>query len=192
MAGSTQRGFVACRKLGGGAAIQKTFPVSASSNNAYFLGDAVILNTTGNVAPYKSTGTLVGVITSLYRSSGGKPMPLTFSEPTNGPFLTSGQAGFALVNVDANQTYIAQYGTNFSQAIVGGVAKVSAGAPNTANGLSGQTLAATISTSVDADAGFQIIGLAPVELLNSRTSAAAPDLVECKLATGGIFGGNPI
>lgn len=192
MAGQTQRGFVACRKLGGGAAIQKTFPVSASSNNAFFLGDAVILNASGNVAPYKTTGVLVGVITALMRSSGGKPMPLTFSEPTNGPFLTSGTAGFAVVNVDDHQTYVAQFGTNFTQAVVGAVAKVSAGAPNTANGLSGQTLSGTVTTSSDADAGFQILGLAPVEMLNSRTSAAAPDLVECKLASGGVFGGNPV
>lgn len=192
MAGQTQRGFVACRKLGGGEAIQKTFPVSASSNQAYFIGDAVSLNSSGNVSPISSTKRVLGVVTALMGSSGGKPIPLRFSEPTNGPFLTSGTAGFALVNVDQNQTYVVEYGGNFTQAIVGGVAKVSAGAPNTANGLSGQSLASTITTSADVDAGFQIIGLAPIEMLASRSSAAAPDLVEVKMSSGGVFGGNPV
>lgn len=191
MAGSTQRGFVACRKLGGGEAIQKTFAVSASSNEAYFLGDAVILGTSGKVRKLKnaSTDAPLGVITALMGSSGGKPIPLRFSLPTNGPFLTSGTAGFAMVNVDLNQTYIAQIDANVTEASFGACAKVSAGAPNTANGLSGQVLSATLSTS--ADSQFQVIGFAPVEELATRTSAASPVLVEVKLLRS-VFAGNPI
>lgn len=191
MAGSTQRGFVACRKLGGGEAIQKTFAVSAASNEAYFIGDAVTLGASGRVKPLKNATTTapLGVITALMGSSGGKPIPLRFSQPTNGPFLTSGAAGFAVVNVDSNQTYVAQIDANVTEASFGAAAKVSAGAPNTASGLSGQVLSATLSTS--ADSQFQIIGFAPIEELSTRTSAASPVLVEVKLLRS-VFGGNPV
>jgi hypothetical protein len=187
----TQRGFRACRKLGGGEAIQKIFAVSASSNEAYFIGDAVILGTSGKVRKLKNatTDAPLGVITSLMGTSGGKPIPLRFSQPTNGPFLTSGASGFAVVNIDQNQTYVAQIDANVTEASFGACAKVSAAAPNTANGLSGQVLSATLSTS--ADSQFQIIGFAPAELLATRTSAASPTLVEVKMLRS-VFAGNPI
>lgn len=191
MANFTQRGFVACRKLGGGEAIQKTFAVSATNNDAYFIGDAVTLGTSGKVKLLKNATTAapLGVITSLMGSSGGKPIPLRFSQPTNGPFLTSGAAGFAVVNIDLNQTYVAQIDANVTEASFGSGAKVSAGAPNTQSGLSGQGISSTLTTS--ADAQFQIIGFAPIEMLGTRTSAASPVLVECKLLRS-VFAGNPI
>lgn len=185
------RGFVACRKLGGGEAIQKTFAVSASNNEAYFIGDAVILGTSGKVRTLKNASTTapLGVVTSLMGSSGGKPIPLRFSQPTNGPFLTSGTAGFAIVNVDLNQTYVAAIDANVTEASFGSGAKVSAGAPQTTNGLSGQSISGTLTTS--ADSQFQIIGFAPIEELGTRTSAASPVLIEVKLLRS-IFAGNPI
>jgi len=187
----TQRGFVACRKLGGGEAIQKTFPVSATSNDAYFLGDAVTLGASGKVKLLKNATTAapLGVITALMGSSGGKPIPLRFSLPTNGPYLTSGAAGFALVNVDLNQTYVAQIDANVTVADFGSGAKVSAGAGNTANGLSGQSISGTLTTS--ADAQFQVVGFAPLELLATRTSVASVSLIEVKLLRS-TFAGNPI
>lgn len=191
MAGSTQAGFVACRKLGGGEAIQKTFAVSAAANDAYFIGDAVTLGTSGKVKLLKNATTAapLGVISQLWGSSGGKPIPLRFSLPTNGPFLTTAAAGFATVNVDLNQTYTVQLDANVTEASFGSGAKVSAGTPNTQNGLSGQNLSTTLTTS--ADAQFQIIGFAPIEMLNTRTSAASPVLVEVKLLRS-VFAGNPI
>lgn len=186
-----QRGFRASRRLGGGNATQKTFAVSASSNEAYFIGDAVILGASGKVRTLKnaSTAAPLGVITSLMGSSGGKPIPLRFSLPSAGPYLTSGTAGFAMVNIDEAQTYIVEFVGNFTEAGIGACAKVSAGAPNTANGLSGQGLSSTLSTS--ADSQFQIIGFAPAEELFTRTSAASPVLVEVKMLTS-TFDGNPI
>jgi hypothetical protein len=186
-----QRGFRACRKLGGGEAIQKTYAVSASTNEAYFIGDAVTLGASGKVRVLKNASTTapLGVITALMGSSGGKPIPLRFSLPTNGPFLTSGAAGFAMVNVDDNQTYTVEAGAATLESAFGIGAKVSAGAPNTATGLSGQSLSSTLTTS--ADAQFQIIGFAPVEELNTRTSASAPVQVEVKMLRS-VFNGNPV
>ena len=191
MALYSQGGFIACRKLGGGEAIQKMYAVSASSNEAYFQNMAVTLGATGKVKPLKNATTAapLGVVTALYRSSGGKPMPLTFNQPTNGPYLVSAQVGFAMVNVDLNQTYVAQFGGTVDESIFGAATKVSAGANNTGNGTSGQTLSGTVSTSTDAQ--FQIIGFAPVELLNTRTSVAAQGLVECKLLRS-VFATNPV
>jgi hypothetical protein len=184
-------GFRACRKLGGGQAIQKTFAVSASNNEAYFIGDAVIMSATGKVRTLKnaSTAAPLGVITSLMGSSGGRPIPLRFSLPTNGPFLTSGTAGFAVVNVDLNQTYVTGIDANVTEASFGIGAKVSAGAPRTQNGISGQSLNSTLTTS--ADGQFQIIGFAPVEMVGTRTSAASPVFVEVKMLRS-TFAGNPI
>lgn len=191
MSDYSQRGFVACRKLGGGAAIQKKFRVSASSNEAYFIGDAVILGTSGRVRPLKnaSTDAPLGVITSLERVSNNKPMPLTFNMPSSGPYLVSAQEGYATVNISSDQTYVAQIDANVTEASFGAAAKVSAGAPNTSNGLSGQVLSATLSTSTDSQ--FQIIGFAPIEMISTRTSAASPVLVEVKMLRS-VFNGNPI
>lgn len=191
MSNYTQRGFVACRKLGGGEAVLKTFPVSASPNEAYFIGDAVTLGASGKVRPLKSASTTapLGVINALWESVGGKPMPRRLSMPSSGPYLTSGTAGFATVNIDAEQTYIVQIDKNITDADFGAVAKVSAGAPSTGTGLSGQTLTGTVTTSTDSQ--FQLLGFAPVEMVGTRTSAASPVLVEVKMARS-VFGGNPV
>lgn len=187
----TQRGFIACRKLGGGAAIQKTIAVSASSNEAYFIGDAVILGASGKVRLLKAASTTapLGVISALWESSGGKPIPRRLSMPSSGPYLASGAAGFATVNIDSQQTYIVQIDKNITEADFGAVAKVSAGAPLTSTGMSGQTLTGTVTTS--SDSHFQLIGFAPIELVGTRTSAASPVLVEVKMARS-IYEGNPI
>lgn len=185
----TQRGFTPARKLGGGTAITKEFPVSASSNEAYFLGDAVIASQNGTVRPLKnaSTDRPLGVIVGFLNSN---KRPLTFNQPTRGPFLASGEAGFAQVNVDPQQTYIAEIGANVNDAVRFAAAKVSAGAPVTQTGLSGQVLSGTVSTS--ADSQFIIIGLAPEELVESPTSAAAPAKVEVKMINP-VFGtGTPV
>lgn len=193
MANNTQSGFKACRKLGGGDAILKTYRVSAVANEAYFVGDAVTLGTSGRVRPLKngSTTAPLGVIHSLHKLSNGKPAPLTFNMPTNGPFLTSAQEGFATVNIDPNQTYTVNIDANVTEASYGAIARVTAGAPTTQTGLSGQKLAATLTTGVSAGAQWQIIGLAPVELIESRTSIASQALVEVKMVQG-VFGGNPV
>lgn len=187
----SQRGFVACRKLGGGDAILKTYAVSASSNEAYFVGDAVTLGTSGKLRTLKAASTTapLGVINALWDSSGGKPIPRRLSMPSAGPYLASGAAGFATVNIDSEQTYVVQIDKNITEADFGAVAKVSAGAPNTSNGLSGQTLTGTVTTSTDSH--FQLIGFAPIELVGTRTSAASPVLVEVKMARS-VFGGNPV
>jgi hypothetical protein len=179
MSDYTQRGFIPCRTLDGGEVVTKTFRVSAGDNIAYFQGDAVTLGASGRLKPIRTTGAAVynaGVIIALQKDSGGKPSPLTFNQPTRGPYLATAQEGYATVILNPHQTYTVQIDANITEASFGAGAKVSAGAPNTANGLSGHTL--TGVTTSASDAHFQIIGLAPVEMLSTRTSAASPVLVE--------------
>lgn len=192
---ANQRGFVPCRKLGGGAAITRMFPVSAATNEAYFLGDAVIASTTGKVRPLKAGTPLatrpLGVIVGLLNQNG---RPLTHNLPASGPFLASGVPGYALINCDPNQTYVAELGGNANDAVVFGGVKVSAGAPNTTTGLSGQGLDGTIITTSDAQ--FRILGLAPEQFVsNPRSSAAASaasSLVEVMIVNPTLGGGGQI
>ena len=192
---ATQRGFVPCRNLGGGPVITKKFPVSASSNEAYFLGDPVIMSTTGKVRPLKAGTPLatrpLGVIIG-FEDQNGKP--LTHSLPTRGPFLASAVPGYAFVNCSPGQTYVAEFGGNAADANVFGGVKVSAGAGNVSTGLSGYGLDATTITT--ADAQFQVIGLAPQQYIeNPRSSAAASAasaLVECIIRNPALGGGGQI
>ena len=189
------RGFVPCRKLGGGKAITKTFPVSAVANEAYFIGDAVIASTTGKLRPLKAGTPLatrpLGVILALLDQN---MKPLTGSLPSRGPFLTSGTPGYALINCDPMQTYVAEFGGNANDAVVFGGCKVSAGAPSTTTGLSGMGLDATVITTSDAQ--FRILGLAPEQYIsNPRSSAAASaasSLVEVMMVNPTLGGGGQI
>ena len=189
------RGFVPCRKLGGGTAITKTMSVSAVANEAYFLGDPVIMSTTGKVRPLKAATPLatrpLGVIVGLLDSAG---KPLTHSLPTRGPYLTSGAVGYALVNCDPNQTYVAEYGGNVNDAVIFSGCKVSAGAPSTTTGLSGYGLDGTAITTSDAQ--FRILGLAPDQYLSyprvSGATSAPSALVEVMIVNPALGGGGQI
>lgn len=192
---ANQRGFVPCRKLGGGAAITRQFPVSASTNEAYFLGDAVIQSTTGKVRPLKAGTPLatrpLGVIVGFLDQN---QKPLTHTMPSRGPFLASAQDGYALVNCDPNQTFVAEFGGNVNDAVTFAGCKVSAGAPNTLTGLSGQGLDGTAITTSDAQ--FRVLGLAPEQFVtNPRSSAAASAasaLVEVMMVNPALGGGGQI
>lgn len=185
---STMRGFVPTRKLGGGAAITKKFPVSAASNNAYFLGDAVKIGASGKVRPMDNLAASIplGVIVG-FEDSNGKP--LTHNLPTSGPYLATAVNGYAFVNIDPQQVYKAQFNGNFTDAVRFGGTRVSAGTPNTLTGLSGMTLNGTAITSA---AHFKILGLAAEESISGATSVASPALVEVIIHNPFSGGGNPI
>lgn len=183
-------GFIPCRKLGGGEGILKTFRVSAVANEAYFIGDPVILGTSGRVRPLKAATATppLGVITALHRVANGKPAPLTFNLPDVGAFLTSATEGYAVVNIDPQQTYTVQFDGNVNEANFGAAYQVTAAAPTRSTGLSGYKLQTTALVSVGADTHFQMLGLAPIEMLSTRTSVAGQSLVEVIMARS-VFGG---
>lgn len=192
---ANQRGFVPCRKLGGGHSVTKTLSVSAAPNEAYFLGDAVIMGTAGKIRPLKAGTPLatrpLGVIVGFLDAQG---KPLTHSQPALGPFLATAVPGYALVNCDPHQTYVAELGGNFTDATRFAGVKVSAGAPSRTTGLSGQGLDGTAITT--ADAQFRVLGLAPEQYVtNPRVSAdssAASALVEVMMVNPALGGGGQI
>lgn len=176
---ANKRGFVPCRKLGGGQSITKTYPVSASSNDAYYLGDFVIPKTTGKVSLLKANTALavrpLGAIVGFLDQNG---KPLTHKQPTSGPFLATAVPGYAMICLAGQgQTFAAEFGGNAADANVFGGVKVSAGAPNTSTGLSGQGLDATTITTSDAQ--FQVIGLAPEQYITNPRSSAAASAASC-------------
>lgn len=164
-----RNGFIAVNSLTGKRPVMRQFKVAVGDNNAYFPGDPVILNTDGSIALVTaavSGGTaLLGVIDSLYRDPGNnfdKPKALTFNQPGTGPYLATGQTGWALVNVDPDQLYAVQIDVTASIGLIGQACNVSAGAPNTAAGISGYNLkGSTLST--EADDVAQIVDISPFD-----------------------------
>lgn len=177
-------GFQGCRSLNGGSDIIITVPVSSSTGNQFFIGDPVRLKTSGKAAPAATTGNIWGVVQGIFKSNAaGQPAPLTFNLPSTGLFLQSSQAGFVSINVDPYKTYLASIDVTASAALIGSNAFVSAGTPVTAAGRSGYTLKKATSTS--ADGQFQIVGLAPTDLVNGYASeygnANGKGVVEVKI-----------
>ncbi len=186
-----QSGFVPLRRLGGGSSIIKTYPVSASSNDAYFLGDFVIPKTSGKVSLLKAgsplavrpLGAIVGFLNSNFR-------PLTFNQPNSGAYLATAITGYAQICIATkDQTYAAEYSGTINDAVVFSGCKVSAGTGNTATGLSGQTLDGTVDTSSDAQ--FQVIGVAPEVLVTyprSGVATSAPTTIAEVVVINPAFG----
>lgn len=183
-----RNGFVASRHLSGGRASLKTYPVKADANNAFAIGDPVVLRSDGTVAPVTAavSANFLGVIQGLYRTnSANERIELTFNQPSTGNYLVTGQAGFAQVNVDPDQLYIVQLDVTASVGLVGNTVHVSAAAP-ASTGISRYSLAGT-TLGTDAERPFKIIGIAPTELINKLGGDFAPGSgVEVKL-NGGSF-----
>jgi hypothetical protein len=177
-------GFQGCRSLNGGSDIIITVPVSSSTGNQFFIGDAVKLKTTGKAAPASSTSNIWGIVQGIFKSNNaGQPAPLTFNLPSIGLYLQSSQAGFVSINTDPYKTYLAPIDVTASTAMIGSMVHISAGTPVTAAGRSGMTLAKTTSTS--ADGQFQIVGLAPTDLVNGYAAeygnSSGKGVVEVKI-----------
>lgn len=170
-----RKGFVASNTFGDKPTLQM-FEVEAGATSAYFINDPVSLNSLGKLILVTAcvNSNYAGVIESLYSKVNDidPPRPLTFNQPTRGPYLTTGQSGFAYVNVNPRQIYIAQLDVTASTGLIGQTCHVSAGPPNTAAGISGFNLRGT-SLSTSADNAFKIVGLAPNELNSGRGDKAA-------------------
>lgn len=164
------RGFVGARSLNGGNPVLVTKGVTASAGTTYFIGDPVTLKSTGLVDTVSAASTnIFGIVMGIFKSnSSGQPAPLTFNLPGTGNYLAASQAGFVSVCTDPYQTYLVTIDVTASAALIGANAFVSAGTPVTAAGRSGYSLKKAVSTS--ADGQFQIVGLAPTDLINGYAS----------------------
>lgn len=181
-----KNGFVPCRSLTGTRPLTKTFKVKADANNAFGIGDPVFYNNDGTVSPVTAavSGNFAGVITAVYKTnSANEKIALTFNQPSTGPYLVTGQAGFADVIIDSNKTFVAQIDVSASAGLIGNTVHVSAGAPNNATGISTYSLkGSTLGT--DAERPFKIIGIAPAEQITGKWSdKPANSGVEVKLVS---------
>lgn len=188
-------GFRAISTLGGSnAPVQQTYRVSAAAGNSFAIGDAVAITATGRVKPLAagSTTTFCGVIQSLERNSGGVPAPLTFNQPTRGPYLAPSQDGFAKVNINPYQVYEAVIDVSVSTGIIGNTVGVSVKVPVSASGRSGMSLRGA-SLGVVNDLPFKIIGIGPAEIVSGnyetdlpagRTVQVIPNSIFTKVLSG--------
>lgn len=164
---NVRRGFVPSRHLNGGSHFRShRYPVNASAATGLFMGDPCYLSA-GYVKPITTDDLnqkILGVIKACYASN---QKPLTFSQPTRGPFLQASTAGWVDVYDDPGIVYRVQADATASQADVGKTVDVTAsGGGNTATGYSRMEI--DISTASAASEGslnpFQIVGVAPNEL----------------------------
>ena len=159
------KGFQAIRSTNGTGQVLRTFQVVASAGTEYAINDAVTLRASGKVDTVSAASiNICGIVQGVFKkNSAGQPAPLTFNLPSNGLFLHANVSGFCLVDINPYTTYLAEIDTTALQTMIGAGVFVSVGAITSASGRSGQSLASSTGTSVDAH--FTIIGLAPTDLV---------------------------
>lgn len=165
---AARNGFIAVNSMTGKRPVLRMMKCKVDATQAYFPGDPVILGTNGQVAiatAAVSGLSFVGVIDSLYLDPGNDMdalKALTFNQPNAGPYLATGQTGWALVNVDPEQLYTVQLDVTASIGLIGQSCAVSAGTGNVRAGISGFNLkGSTLGTEVDDFA--QIVDISPFE-----------------------------
>lgn len=191
-----RKGLVACKDSGKKDYL-RMFPVLVNANQAYFKNALVALDTLGNVinVTASTVSPCIGVIYDLLLAPNNDldpPRPLTFNQPTRGPYLTSGQTGFALVNTDPDQLYVIQFDSTASAGLIGKNVNVSAaagGAGNTLTGISSQNARAAF-VAVASERQLQIVDyLAPNEKVTGRGEKAVGSGIVVRLNGSQLAGG---
>lgn len=126
----------------------RTFNVSLNVSQQLGIGDPVALAnglvvpaTAGNNPDLPGFGVVVGLLQSNGR-------PLTFSQPTRGPYLTSGMAGQAIVMSDPNMSYLVNYTGSAGNDVVGDLVEVTGmNIPVSGTGISQAAICAQASAS---------------------------------------------
>lgn len=183
MATDDRQGFRPARHLAGGQIRTKRYPVYGSGVPiGLAIGDAVRFNPNGDGVTRVSGDVVptvpgLGVVVACYDSNN---KPLTFSQPTRGPFIPGTNAvtgntivGYVDVVDDPNVSFIVQADATVISTHHGQFVSVTAatGDVNTAAGTSKmQIKMSTVDTSVRM---FQIIGWAPDEAAGLGTVLGA-------------------
>ena len=171
------RGFVPLRSLHGHTSfVTRQYPVSSNNPTTIFPGDPVTLNASGNVIRITTSAVSVnappvlGVVAAVLNSD---RRPQTFTQPTRGPYLPASTAGFVDVYDDPDMTFLVNADSAASQNDIGRFVRVTAGAPNTAAGISGFSLLMVQATGSSVGHRFRILALGPNE---DRTFSANNDM----------------
>ncbi len=167
-------GLQAIRNKAAGTTLRtKLYRVTASGNTqGIFINDPVRFNSAGlGVIRLSSNAAAntrcLGVVSEVFDENG---RPLTFSQPSRGPFLPASTAGWAAVYDSQQVTFMCQADASAAETLVGQYVSLTAATNgNTAAGTSVmQIRAGSADTSVKT---FQVIGLAPTEARGLGTVA---------------------
>lgn len=150
----------------GGDIPTRMYRVTTTGNTfGIFIGDPVRFNPNGlgvirlsaNVAPNTRC---LGVVAQLFDNNG---RPLTFNQPTRGPFLPASTAGWAAVYDQQNITFICQVDASAAESMVGQYVTLTA-ANNGGNTAAGTSIMQISQASVDTSVKtFQVVGISPTE-----------------------------
>lgn len=167
-------GLQAIRNKAAGTTLRtKLYRVTATGNTqGIFINDPVRFNSAGlGVIRLSSNAAAntrcLGVVAEVFDENG---RPLTFNQPSRGPFLPASTAGWAAVYDSQQVTFICQADASAAETLVGQYVSLTAATNgNTAAGTSVmQIRAASADTSVKT---FQVLGLAPTEARGLGTVA---------------------
>ena len=170
------RGLIASRTLDGGRNFHIIdYRVSANNNSVIMRGDLVVLDGGGDVQKVRSLSTAVspapiGVVAYCL---GAERRPLTFNQPTRGPYIQTSTDGYVGIYVDPDIIYNVQCDGTASRANVGQYIGVTAGIGNTAAGYSNTQVRFADVTATAVGHYLQVIGLSPDELADSYEGGAA-------------------
>ncbi len=151
------------------------YRVSANNLARIMRGDIVQLDANGDVQWVNNLTTAaqrapIGVVAYCL---GADRRPLTFNQPTRGPYILTSTDGYVGVYVDPNIIYNVQCDATASRANVGSYIGVTAGAGNTAAGYSTTQVRFADVTTTSVGHYLQIVGISPDELTDNYEGGAA-------------------
>lgn len=146
----------------------------AKGDAVAYVNGVIVPATAGQDPGFAGYGVVLAVYTTA--AGGNYPRPLTFQ--TN-KVLVSGQAGYADVCFDPNQTYYVRCDVSAGPSNMGKNATLAVSAANFTTGLSGHSV--TIPASASINDLFKIINLGPFDILGGyNTGGGANNGVEVK------------
>lgn len=139
----------------------RTYPVTLSTNQPLAMyapvamaNGTVVPATAGQNPDLPGFGVVVGLLDSNKK-------PLTFNQPTRGPYLTSAASGYAIVLTDPNMTFYTRYEGSAGNDVVGNLVQVTAATSVVVNtGISQAAIEA--NSSADNSALFRVMALSPL------------------------------
>lgn len=171
MARNNPRGFVEHRHQHGTMnPITRKRRVKGNGTNAnarrLFPGDPVHLVSGNTVVGFTVNASgataasipILGIVRAVHDNN---DKPLTFSQPTNGPFLAASTNGWAYVNEDPWQTYLVSTDGSVTSTLIGQFVKTTANTTiGTAAGRSGFSISVSGGrNTAQANNPFQVIGI---------------------------------
>jgi len=167
MSKNNPRGFVEHRNLAGNvcpSARKRRVKGDGTNANPHqiYAGDPVIL-VSGNTVVRKAAAAtaasrpILGIVRAVHDNN---DKPLTFSQPSKGPYLDASTAGWVYVNEDPHQTYLVNTDATVVSTLIGQFVDATADSPGSAAGTSGFEIEVATGTNTAANTvPFQVIGI---------------------------------